>query len=135
MKTWQKKLVLGPILAPLAQIRSPKIFHKFCFNYMLDIIASYHFMQFHGKLMKQTWENDKKPTFRPDFGPLPIWPKFGPTNFFSKIWLRQSLDIVVSHHHIQYQKKLVQSWENLVPDWQTDRWTDGGEWFHMRLSD
>ena len=25
-------------------------------------------------------------------------------NFFPKIWLRQSLDIMVSYYHIQYQK-------------------------------
>ena len=25
--------------------------------------------------------------------------------FFSKIWLRQSLDIMVSYHHVQYKKK------------------------------
>ena len=25
--------------------------------------------------------------------------------FSSKIWLRQSLDIMVSYHHVQYQKK------------------------------
>ena len=41
---------------------------------------------------------------------------------FSKIWLRQSLDIMVSYHHVQYQKKLmIQSWENLVTDCQTDQ--------------
>ena len=27
--------------------------------------------------------------------------------FFSKIWLRQSLDIMVNYHHLQYQKKLM----------------------------
>ena len=34
------------------------------------------------------------------------------TNFFSssKIWFRQSLDIIVSYHHVQYQKKpMIQS--------------------------
>ena len=30
----------------------------------------------------------------------------GCQNFFSKIWLRrQSLDMMVSYHHVQYQKK------------------------------
>ena len=51
--------------------------------------------------MNQTWENSKKPSFESDFG------LFG-TNlahqllffffcffFFSKIWLRQSLDLMV----------------------------------------
>ena len=49
-----------------------------------------------------------------------------------KKWLRQSLKIMVSYHHVQYQKKLIiQSWENLVTDGQTD----GPEWFHRMLSD
>ena len=39
---------------------------------MLDIVTKNHFMQFQGKLMNQTWENDKKPNFGPDFG------SFGP---------------------------------------------------------
>ena len=43
------------------------------------------------------------------------------TNFFSIIWLGQSLDIMVSYHHVQYQKKLmIQFWEMLVTDGQTD---------------
>ena len=50
------------------------------------------------------------------------------TNFFSssKIWFRQSLDIIVSYHHVQYQKKpMIQSWENLVTDGRTNGRTDG----------
>ena len=27
---------------------------------MLEVVASYHCMEFQGKLMNQTWENDKK---------------------------------------------------------------------------
>ena len=82
---------------------------------MLDIVASYYCMQFQGKLMNQTREKGKKPCFRHDFGPFA--PNSGPQIFFSKIWLRQSLDIMVSYHHVQYQKKLmIQSWENLVAD-------------------
>ena len=56
----------------------------------------------------------------------PIWHKFGPPMFFSsRIWLRQSLEIVVSFHHVQFQKKLmIQSWENLVTDGRTDGQTD-----------
>ena len=54
-----------------------------------------------------------------------IWPKFGLPIFFSKIWLRQSLDTMVNDHHVQYQKKLmIQSWENLVTDGQMDGQTD-----------
>ena len=49
--------------------------------------------------MSQTWENCKKLVSTP----------FGPNLdfffFFSKIWLRQSLDIMISYHHVKYQKK------------------------------
>ena len=52
---------------------------------------------------------------------------FGPNSsclfffFFSKIF-HQPFDIMVSYHHVQYQKKLmIQSWENLVT---AGRWTD-----------
>ena len=34
---------------------------------MLDINASYHCMQFQGKLMNQTWKNDQKKTI---LGPI-----------------------------------------------------------------
>ena len=74
---------------------------------MLDIVASYHFMQLQGKLIKLTEENGKKTYFRPDF--CSFGPKFWPTTFFlfSKIWLLQSLDIMVSYHHVQSQKQLM----------------------------
>ena len=37
---------------------------------MLDITASYHCIQFQGKLMNQTWENSQKPSpwFSPNLG-------------------------------------------------------------------
>ena len=63
-------------------------------------------MQFQRKLIIQTQENGEKPHFGPDLGPLE--PNSGCKFFFSsKIWLRQSLDIMVSYHHVQYQKKLM----------------------------
>ena len=34
---------------------------------MLDIVPSYHPMQYKEKLMGQTWENSKKSNFGPDF--------------------------------------------------------------------
>ena len=37
---------------------------------MFDTVVSYHCMQFQGKLIKQTEENVKKPSFMPDFGPF-----------------------------------------------------------------
>ena len=74
---------------------------------MLDIVASYHCMEFHGKLTTQTQENGKKTNFGPDLDLL------GPNSgrhfffFFSKIWIRQLLDIKVNYHRIQYQEKLI----------------------------
>ena len=44
---------------------------------MLDIIASYHCIQFQGNLMNQPWENGQKPSFGPNFGPT-----LDPQNFF-----------------------------------------------------
>ena len=52
--------------------------------------------------MVQTQENGKKTHFGSNLGPLA--PNLD-RNFFSKIWLRQSLDIMVSYHHVQCQKK------------------------------
>ena len=54
------------------------------------------------------------------------------SNQVTKIFLQKSgfLDIHLSYHHEQYQKKLnMQSWENLVMNVQTD----GREWFHRVL--
>ena len=65
---------------------------------MLDTVATYHCMQFQGKLFTRTWGNGKKPSFGPNFGRQ---------IFLKKIWLRQSLDVVVSYRHVQYEKKLM----------------------------
>ena len=56
---------------------------------MLDIVASYRCVQFKGKLMNQTWENEK-PSFGLNFGLF--GPNLGRQIIFSKIWLRQLLD-------------------------------------------
>ena len=49
--------------------------------------------------MNETWENGKKSSFGRNFG------SFGPNSgrqiFFKKIWLSQSLDIMVNYHHAQ----------------------------------
>ena len=61
----------------------PQLFFFFCKFYLyqyLDILLSYHPIQFKGKLMNQTWENGKKPHFGPDFGLF--WSKFGTQKFF-----------------------------------------------------
>ena len=45
-----KTLISGPILGP-------QIFFQEFYLYELDIVPSYHPMQFKIKLMNQTWEN------------------------------------------------------------------------------
>ena len=89
---------------------------------MLEIVASYRCIQFQGKLINQTWENGKKPSFRPHLAQIRT------NNFFSsKTWLHQSLDIMVNHQ-VQYQKKLmIQSWKNLVTDGRTDGQVDDSD--------
>ena len=67
---------------------------------MLYIAASYHYMQFQGKLINQTLENGKKTSFRPDFGP------FGP-NFFCGFYLYYMLDIFASYYCVQFKGKLM----------------------------
>ena len=52
--------------------------------------------------MTQTQQNGEKPCFGPDLRTL------GPHScrhfYFSKIWFRRLLDIMVSYHHVKYQK-------------------------------
>ena len=122
----------GPNWEPPAS--PPQFLFDFYLYYMLYIVASYHCMQFQGKLMNQTWENGEKELVSGlILAPLvQIWaPKnffswilpildvrhhcklslhaiSGKTNeIFSEIWLLQSLDIMVSYHHVQYLKKLM----------------------------
>ena len=80
-------------------------------------------MQFQGKLMIRTHKNDEKPHFGPDLGML--GPNSGRKKVFSRIWLRQSLDIMVSYHHVQYQKKTDDPILRKLSDGQTDGQTDG----------
>ena len=59
------------------------------FNSTGYIIASYHCLQFQGKLMNQTWENGKKPSFSPNFGPF--GQNMGPKFFL--LWILPLLDL------------------------------------------
>ena len=67
---------------------------------MLDtVVTSYNCIKFPGNLMNSKWktlvENLIVGLIRPKIESI----------FFSKIWLCQSLDIIVSYHNIQNQKK------------------------------
>ena len=75
-------------------------------------MASYHRIQFQGRLLIQTQENDKKPHFGPDLGPL------GP-NYYQ-------IDIMFRYHHVQYQKKtndpILRKFSDGRIDRRTNRW-------------
>ena len=120
LRKWQK-LSFGANFGPFSTNLGPKtFFQRFYLYNMLEIVARYHCMQFQRKQMNETWENDKKLTFGPNFGAFVQ--NLGCQNFFSKIWLCQSLDFMVTYYYVQYQKKLMmQSSKNLVTDGQTDK--------------
>ena len=58
---------------------------------MLDIVANYHCVQFQGKLMNQTSENGKKPSFGPNFGP------FGPNRGSNYFFFNMALSVTRYH--------------------------------------
>ena len=61
---------------------------------MLNIVASYHYMQFQGRLMILTQENGEKPHCGPDLGPLG-------TNLVRKISFFKNLALSVTRYHGQ----------------------------------
>ena len=75
------------IWARLTQIWAPNV------RQMLSTVANYNYMEFQEKHMVQIQENGEKPHFGPDLGLLN--PNSSRQNIFSKIWLRQSLNIIV----------------------------------------
>ena len=94
-KTWEngKKPSFGTDFGHIGPNLGPKIFFRgFYLCFTLDIIASYHCMQFQGKVMNLTWENCKKPSFGTDFGPFV--PNLGPKNFFHGFHPYYMLNIV-----------------------------------------
>ena len=132
-KTWEncKKNNFRPDFGSFVPNLGPKKFFRGFYLYlMLEIFASYHCMIFQGKLMTQTKENGKKNSFGAWFGL--VGPKFMSQIFFFKNLFCQSLDIMVSYHHVKYQKKImIQSWEN--SDGRMDGQTNRREWFHRML--
>ena len=100
-QTWEngKKTSFGPEFGP------QNFFHEFYLYYMLEIVASYHCMQFQGKLMNQTWENGKKPSFETNF--CPFGPNLDPKNFFHEFHLYYMLDILANYHCMLFQGKLM----------------------------
>ena len=99
-----KKLNFGPDFGSCGSNLDPKIFFcKFYFYQLLDIVASYHCMQFQGKLIIKL----KKMAKSLILGLIQVpWAQIQAANIFSKIWLCQPIDIMVSYRYVQYQKKI-----------------------------
>ena len=106
---------------------NPKMFfHWFYFSKILDIVTNYHCMKFQEK-HTQTQANNlisgqfEKPHFGPDLDPLD--PSSIHQFFFSKTWLRKSLDVMVKYRDVKYQKKTNDPILKKFSDGQTDRQT------------
>ena len=100
-----KNLVSGLILATLTQIWVLKFFSG-----ILSLIDVIHYCRLSLHAISIAISNE--PNLM-----LAHLAKFRLPIFQRNIWLRQSLDIIVSYHRVQYQKKLmIQSWENLRTD-------------------
>ena len=102
-------------------------FRDFYLYSMLNIVASYHCMQFQGILLNWTWTMAKYPVSRPILASLA---KYGPQSFLS---ISPLLDVIhcckLSLYAISRKTNdpnlKIQSWENLVTDRCTDRQTEG----------
>ena len=127
-----KSLILGLILACLAQIWNSNFF-----SWISPLLGDIHcrklsFCAISRKAYDPNSSKWRKTLFWAWF--RPIKPKFEPPFFFWKIWLCQSLDIMIRYQNVKYVKLkcklMIQSWEYLVKDGQThrqqtDRRTDG----------
>ena len=106
-----KNLILGLILARFGpNLVQTFSFEGFTFYQVLYTVASYHCMRFQGKLINQTWENSKNPSFTPNFGPFcsNLDPQKISVDFISLM-----LHIIASYHCMQFQGNLMnQTWEN-----------------------
>ena len=131
-KTWKscKKPNSSSILASLAQIWAPNFF-----LWVLPLLDVRHCISLSSySISRNTYDPNSRKWRKTSFWAWFrfIGPKFGPPFLFFENLFRQSLDIMVSYHHVKYQKKLmIQSWQTVV---QTEEQTDGREWFQRTLS-
>ena len=109
-----KNLILGMILACSAQIWDP-----YFFSWVLPLLDVRHCckLSLYATSRKNNDSNSRKWQKNLMGLILARWAHI----WTAKIWLRKSLDIMVTYHHIQNQKKLmILSWENFVTDGRTD---------------
>ena len=119
-----KKLLLGPILAPLDKFTPLRPAPHF-FSWILHLLDVRHSCKISLYAISR---KINQPNLRKWQKKLVLGPVLTRIQAAKLIWLRQSVDTMVSYHHIQYQKKrMTHSWENLVTDGQMgrhmERWT------------
>ena len=128
-----KSLVSGLILTLWPKFRPGKNFCRFYFYYMLDIVISYHCMQFQRKLMDHTQVWFKNLVFGLILAQ--IW-AVKKKNFLSKIWLHQSRyygQLSSCTIPENTNDPILRGRSNRWTSWQTDRGTEGQKWFHGTL--
>ena len=114
--------ILGPNLARLA----PNFFfRKIGLHYTWGSIVTHLCTKNQKKLMKQSWENSKKPYFWSILGPN--WAQLAPKNFFRKFRLHYTWGIIVTHLCPKIEKNLMSQspensekpyfWSILGPNW------------------
>ena len=92
----------------------PKMFFReFNFYLMLYIFASYHCMQFQRRPIKQTWKNDRKPSFRINLAQIfPALPKKFFWSFASAKYYALLQAIIVCNFKENYRTKLEKMTKN-----------------------
>ena len=109
MSKWPKNLGLGTNFGSFSPNVDPgSFFNGFYLYCKLDILASYHCMQFQGKLTNQPWENSQKNLVSDRYWPL--WPKLGPWKYFS--WFLPLIHVRHCCKLSLYTISRKQPWEN-----------------------
>ena len=99
-----KNLISIPILPFLPK----KIFREFYLLQQIEIVPSYHPIQFNRKLINQTFENSKKPNFGYDFGPYGA--NLSPQIFARGFYPYWVLDIVARYHRMRNYDPSSRKW-------------------------
>ena len=140
-----KKPSFDPNFGPFDSNLDPQFF----FNFLFFLLCGFCLYQMLNIL--SNWNKLEKMTKNLILGPIlahlaQIWSTNFFLFFFSKIWLYQSLDIMVSYHYVKslctissltlctITRYNIQSWENLVTDRGTEGQAEGPKWFHRMLS-
>ena len=97
-----KKLILGPILAHLAQIWGPNFF-----LWVVPLLVVRDCSKLSSYAIERKTNKTKLEKSVKNLILGPIWPKFGPPKFFRGLYLYYMLYIVPRYHCMSFQGKLM----------------------------